>query len=126
MAAIRILIADDHTVVRQSLARLLDEEPDLEVIGEAINGRDAVEQVQELHPDVVLMDISMPLMNGVEATREITSSCPDVKVIGLSMHQRDSMSGTMLAAGAVGYVTKAAPVDELLATVRSAACETGA
>ena len=117
--SIRILIADDHAIVRDGVARILETEPGFDVIGLAINGLDAVEQVEELRPDVVLMDITMPRLNGVDATRQIVASHPEVKVIGLSMHERDSMLPRMLEAGAVAYVEKASPPEDLVGVIRS-------
>lgn len=119
-ARIRILIVDDHAVVRMALAQSLEMEPDFEVVGQAVDGQDAVEQLEGLAPDVVVMDISMPRMNGIQATRLIAASGSPAKIIGLSMHDNDSMARTMLSAGATAYVSKGAPLDELVSTVRVA------
>ena len=86
---IKIFLADDHTIVRQGLAKLLEAEPNLEVVGEAQDGREAVNKVQKLIPDIVIMDIAMPLLNGIEATRQIKKTLPQTKVIILSMHSHD-------------------------------------
>ena len=104
--AIRVLIADDHKIVFDSLTSLLNKEPDIEVVGIADNGRSAVKQVQELSPDVVIMDVSMPQLNGIEATRQITRHFPSTKVIALSMHAEKQFVMGILDAGASGYLTK--------------------
>ncbi len=115
----RILLVDDHTIVRQSLARLLGWEADIEIVGEAGDGRLAVELARDLRPDIVLMDINMPGMNGIEATRRIHAEQPQVLVIGLSMFEEDERAQPMLEAGAVGYVSKTESTEDLLATIRS-------
>ena len=117
---IRIVVADDHAILRMSLITALQTEPDFQVIGEAADGREAVDVVQKLRPDVAVMDVTMPRLNGIEATRMIAATCPDVKIVGLSMHERDTMAATMLAAGARTYVVKSAPLDELFEAVRLA------
>jgi PAS domain S-box-containing protein len=117
----RILLVDDHAVVRQALAQMLGSEPDLEVVGEAADGKAAVERTKELAPDVVLMDISMPGVNGIEATRQIRAECPNIQVIGLSMFGATEQTEAMRKAGAVGYVSKSAPAEELLAAIRACA-----
>ena len=89
------------------------------MIGEASDGQEAVEQAYRLHPDVLIMDVSMPRMNGIEATRRIAATCPDVKVIGLSMHTAEALTREMLSAGAVGYVSKGTPVRDLLDAIHS-------
>ena len=115
---VRILIADDHPWIRAGLMNVLQGEPGFDVVGVAINGRDAVEQAAELRPDVVVMDVTMPRLNGIDATREILARCPGAKVVGLSMHEGESMLPRMLDAGAVAYVEKSAPPDELVCTIR--------
>ena len=112
----RVLLVDDHAMLRQALSAALDGEADMEVIGEAANGRAAVEQADRLHPDIVLMDINMPVMNGVDATHAIHATHPEVCIIVLSMHE--GLRATMREAGAVGYVTKSAAPEELLAVMR--------
>ena len=121
---IRVLLADDHQVVRQALAQMLRAEPDLEVIGEAADGKAGVERTKELAPDVVLMDISMPGMNGIEATQQIHAECSGVQVIGLSMFGAPEQTAAMQQAGAAGYVSKSAPAEELLAAIRTCAGRT--
>lgn len=115
---IRILLADDHKIVFDSLKSLLDRQPDMEVVGGAENGRVAVEQVHELKPDVVIMDVTMPNLNGIEATRQITSQYPEIKVVALSMHADKQFVTGILSAGASGYLTKNCSFDELVKAVR--------
>ncbi len=114
MSKIRILLADDHAILRAGLVRLLGEEKDIEVVGEAENGREAVQKVQELHPDIVLMDIGMPVMNGMEATKQIKKRDADVKVLVLTMHDNEEYLFQVLQAGAVGYVLKKAADSDLV------------
>ena len=115
---IRVLIADDHTIVRSGVRLLLAAEPDIEVVGEALNGREAVTQAESLRPDVILMDITMPEMDGLEATRQIKSRYPDIHVLVLTMHRSDEYFFEMLQAGASGYVLKGAETSELINAVR--------
>ncbi len=114
----RVLLVDDHTVVRTALALLLADEADIEIVGEAANGRQAVELARHLHPEVVLMDLSMPEMNGIEATRVIHAESPTICIIGLSMFTHDEQAEAMREAGAMDYVTKTAAPEELLAVMR--------
>jgi two-component system response regulator NreC len=114
VSKIRILLADDHAILRAGLVRLLGEEKDIEVVGEAENGREAVQKVQELHPDIVLMDIGMPVMNGMEATKQIKKRDADVKVLVLTMHDNEEYLFQVLQAGAVGYVLKKAADSDLV------------
>jgi two-component system, NarL family, response regulator NreC len=116
----RILLTDDHTILRQGIRVLFENQPDLEVIGEATNGREAVEFVRELQPDVVLMDISMPEMNGLEATRLIKKEFPQIKVVILTMHETEEYLVQILQAGATGYVLKQAADRDLIEAVRIA------
>jgi PAS domain S-box-containing protein len=118
---IRVLLADDHVIVRQGLARLLQDEPGIELVGEADDGREALALTQMVHPDVVLMDVSMPTMDGVEATRRILAEQPDVKVIGLSMYKGEEMAEHMRQAGAMDYVSKGGDPAMLIRAVRRAA-----
>lgn len=121
MNKIRVLLAEDHTIVRKSLCCLLDGEPGIiEVIGEAEDGRDAVEKVRHLHPDVVLMDITMPDRNGVEATRQIKKLSREVKVVALTMHDAWEYILQALRAGASGYVVKQATPAELVSAIQAA------
>ena len=117
---LRVLVADDHPLVRLGVSEFLRREPDMEVVGCAINGEEAVAMSGRLHPDVVVMDVTMPRMGGVEATRRVRSCCPGVTVVGLSMHEGDAMLPVMLAAGAAAYVEKTEPLEDLAAVIRSA------
>lgn len=116
--SIRILLADDHQMLRDGLRSILASESDLEIVGEAGDGRTAVTMARDLVPDVVVMDIAMPDLNGVEATRQIKRENPEVKVIALSMYPDRRYVIGMLEAGASGYVLKAAAYDELRRAVR--------
>ena len=113
---IRILVVDDHKIVRDGLRRLLEIEPDMDVIGEAQNGAEAERMVAQLHPDVAIMDICMPEVNGIEATRRIASS--NTKVIGLSMHSGRWLRKQMAQVGAAAYLQKDCAYDELVRTIR--------
>lgn len=115
----RILIADDHGIVREGLKSLIEQQPDMEVIGEAKDGNTAVQLTKELSPDVVIMDVSMPNLNGVEATKYILQHKPDVKVIILSMHTDSHIVKESLKAGASGYVLKSYLFDELLNALKA-------
>jgi two-component system response regulator NreC len=118
---IRVLIADDHTVVRSGVRLLLEAEPGIEVVGEALDGQEAVDRVGTLQPDVVLMDIAMPRMDGLEATRQIKARWPHIHVLVLTMIRTDEYFFEMLKAGASGYVIKSAETGELIDAVRIAA-----
>ncbi len=114
-----VLLADDHAVVRDGLARLLQGLDDMEVVGEAANGYEAVDLVQKLEPQVVVMDVNMPRLNGIEATRRILAMCPDTKVIGLSMHEQIDYAQAMMDVGARAYLSKTEATEKLLATIRA-------
>lgn len=116
--SIRVLLADDHRIVLQGLRSLLEQEPDIKVVGEAQNGRRTVELVGELGPDVVIMDLTMPGMNGIEATRRIRTDHPEVKVLALSMHSDKGFVDSVLDAGASGYLLKDCAFDELAQAIR--------
>ena len=116
---IKIILADDHQIVRQGLRTLLAAEPDMEVVAEADNGRAVLKLAQELVPNVVIMDISMPDMNGIEATRQILADSPGVKVIALSMHSDSLFVLNMLKAGASGYLLKDCALEELVKAIRT-------
>ncbi len=113
MSAIRVLLVEDHTLVREGIRSLLDSFKDVEVVGEAANGRDALRKTRQLAPEVVLMDISMPELNGMEATARLAKSCPDSKVLMLSMHNDEEYVAQSLRAGARGYLVKEAATREL-------------
>jgi DNA-binding NarL/FixJ family response regulator len=117
---IRVLLADDHRLVRAGLARLLATATDLEVVGEAADGRQAVELSQTLEPDVILMDLSMPVLDGVEATRQILGVQPLVRIVALTSFADQPKVADMLAAGAVGYLLKDCEPSDLLSAIRSA------
>ena len=121
MKTIRLLLADDHEVLREGLRVLLEQEPDLEVVGEVGDGRSAVGLARELAPHVVVMDIGMPDLNGVEATRQILSEGKGTRVLCLSVHREGSVVGAMLEAGAHGYVLKTSAGRELVEAVRAVA-----
>ena len=114
---LRVLFADDHQVMRNGLIKLMDSQPDIHVVGQASNGREAVEPVRQLKPDVVVMDVSMPEMDGIEATRRIKAELPEVRVIGLSMHDDEQIARSMREVGAESYLTKTAPAAELLKAI---------
>lgn len=116
--SIKVILADDHKIMRDGLRSLLEKEPDIEVVAEAENGRTAVQQVQELSPDIVIMDVSMQDLNGIEATRQIIAKYPDVKVLALSMHSDKTYVAGILSAGASGYILKDSAFDELAEAIR--------
>src|SRR4051794_40480428 len=118
---IRILLADDHAVVRKGFKLILNQEPDMEVIAEAGDGRDAVKLALELRPDVIVLDIAMPEVNGVEATRRIAENCPECEVLILSMHKDPVYVRESLRAGAKGYLLKESIDEDLLRAVRAVA-----
>lgn len=116
MKKIKVLLADDHTILRKGLCSLLADDKDIEVVAEAENGREALDKVKKLKPDVVVMDIAMPGLNGLEATRQIKKYFPEIKVLILSMHANEEYIFQTLRAGASGYlIKKAAPMDLTLA-----------
>lgn len=121
MKKIRLLLADDHAILRAGLRALLERERDLEVVGEAEDGRSAVSLAAQLRPDVILMDVAMPLLNGIDATRLILREQPDARVLILSMYESEDQIREALAAGALGYLVKESGSDELLCAVRRAA-----
>lgn len=119
--SIRILIADDHSVVRQGLKMFLGLDPELEVVGEAADGDEAVRKAKELQPDVVLMDLLMPKMDGITATATIRRSQPDTEVIALTSVLEDASVVAAVRAGAIGYLLKDTQADELCASIHAAA-----
>jgi two-component system response regulator NreC len=122
---IRILLADDHTVVRQGFRFILSAQPDMEVVAEAANGRDAVGECSRLKPDVAVMDVSMPELNGIEATRRLQEVSPHTRVLALSMHKDAVYVREILRAGASGYLLKESIDSDLLAAVRAVASGQG-
>jgi DNA-binding NarL/FixJ family response regulator len=118
---IRILIVDDHSVVRQGLRMFLGLDPAFEIVGEAANGQEAVELVEEQQPDVVLMDLLMPVMNGIEATKIIRNEHPHTEVIALTSVLEDASVVNAVRAGAIGYLLKDTQADELIIAIKAAA-----
>ena len=118
---LRVLLADDHIVVRQGLKRLIEEQPDIVVVGEAGDGAETIQQVQHLKPDVVVMDISMPGMNGLVATKKLKELRPDIVVVTLTRHADDAYLQELLRAGASGYVLKQSAPNELIQAIRATA-----
>jgi CheY-like chemotaxis protein len=113
----RVLLVDDHTLIRQGLIKLLNNQPNIEIVGEAANGQEAIEQARRIKPDLILMDISMPVMDGIEATRKIKAEFPYVRVIGLSMYMDEQSVHSMRYAGAENYIVKTATRKELLQAI---------
>jgi two-component system response regulator NreC len=114
---IRVMVVDDHPVLRQGLRMVLTDQPDFEIIGEASNGKEAVQMARNTIPDVILMDISLPDISGLEATKIIHSEFPGIRIIGLSIHARDDYAEPMIAAGACSYQSKS-DTDLLFAAIR--------
>ncbi|SDP41251.1 response regulator [Desulforhopalus singaporensis] len=115
---IKILVVDDHKITRDGLCALIEKQPDLKIVGEADNGRDAVKLTRKLEPDVVVMDISMPNLNGIDATRQIVALYPDIKVITLSMYSDKRYVQGMLRAGVSGYLLKNCAFNELVKAIK--------
>lgn len=116
---LRVMLADDHAVVRNGLRAIINSEPDMECVGDAEDGNEVVEKAQELEPDVILMDIAMPGLGGLEATRKVKAALPAVKVLILTMHESEECLYHALNVGADGYLTKAAQESEILLAIRS-------
>src|SRR6516165_12201951 len=119
MSNLRLLLADDHEIVRKGLRSVLEAQKDCEIVGEAADGRQAVALVKELKPDIVILDISMPLLNGLEATRQILKLRPQTRVLILTMHESDSLIREILDVGARGYFLKTDVANDLVAAVES-------
>lgn len=119
MARIRVLIVEDHVIVREGLRALLEVQSDIEVVGEAINGEEAVSKAEEVGPDVILMDITMPGMNGLEATHRIRQGNQEVRILALTMHESDEYFFKILEAGASGYFVKGGSSGELISAIKS-------
>jgi DNA-binding NarL/FixJ family response regulator len=118
---IKILLADDHALVRQGFRMILEAQPDMEIVGQAGNGREAVDLAAKLHPDIVIMDVAMPDLNGIEATRRIVESAPRTRILALSMHKDSVYVREVLRAGARGYLLKDSGDADLVAAVRAVA-----
>jgi len=116
--SLRVVIADDHMMVREGIRNLLESQPDIEVVGEATNGDEALRQTLALAPDIILMDITMPGMNGLEATRLIRQQSPDTRILVLTMHEGDEYFFKMLDLGTAGYFVKGGSSAELIAAIR--------
>jgi DNA-binding NarL/FixJ family response regulator len=117
--SVKVLLVDDHAILREGLRSLIEKQPDIEVVADVDDGRRAIELVRELSPDVVIMDVTMPRLGGIEATRQITGEFPAVKVIALSIHSRRPFVADMLQAGAAGYILKECLFDELVQAIRA-------
>jgi len=121
MQKLRIILADDHDMVREGLKLIVNAQPDMEIVGEANNGRVAIRLAQELQPDVIVMDVSMPEVNGLEATLKVKQMCPAVKVLALTRHTDESYLRQLLQAGASGFAVKQRAADELVRAIHDVA-----
>jgi len=116
----KVLLADDHAIVRDGLKQLLSQQTDMEVVGEAADGKEAVEKAKSLRPDVTLLDIAMPRLSGLDAVRLIKEAVPETQIVVLSMHKKEAYVHQVFAAGALGYVLKASPSSDVLDAIRAA------
>jgi DNA-binding NarL/FixJ family response regulator len=121
MKKLRVLLADDHKIVREGLRLLIDSQPDLQVVGEAANGKEVLQQSRVLKPDVVVMDLSMPELNGLQATERLKAEQPELKVVALSAHEDEIYLSQLCKAGAAGYVLKRSAGDELIRAINTVA-----
>lgn len=121
MNSLRIFLADDHTVMREGLKSLVNAQADMEVIGEADNGRTALQKARELQPDIVIMDVSMPELNGIKVTEQLKRTCQKIKVLVLTAHDESGYLRQLLQVGASGYVLKKAAAEELINAIRAVA-----
>ena len=119
MAKIKVLVADDHAIVREGLKQLINSQQDIEIVGEAGDGMEALEKIRALRPNVVLLDIAMPRLNGLEAISLIKEALPSVQIVVLSMHTKENYVHQALASGALGYVLKASPGPEVLGAIKA-------
>jgi two-component system, NarL family, response regulator LiaR len=117
----KVLIVDDHGVFRNGLKAVINYQADMEVVGEAENGQEAIARARELHPDVILMDVKMPIMDGAEATSRILAEMPDMKILALSIYADDEFMAGMMRAGALGYILKGCDSEELTDDIRKTA-----
>lgn len=117
--SIKILLADDHKIIREGLVSLLEQSPGMQVVGQAANGREAMQIARRCRPDIIVMDVSMPELNGMEATSQLIAELPDTKIIALSMHSDKRFVAGMLKAGASGYLLKNAAFDELVDAINT-------
>jgi DNA-binding NarL/FixJ family response regulator len=115
---IRVLLADDHAILRKGVRLLIDSQADMDVVGDAKTGREAIEQARKLNPDVIIMDVSMPELNGIEATRQVCAELTHIKVLALSMHKDSVYVREILRAGARGYLLKESEDDDLVKAIR--------
>ena len=121
MSKLRIVLADDHAIIREGLKSMVNAQPDMEIVGEAENGRAAWQKVKELQPDLVVMDVSMPELSGAQAAERLKQDCPKVKVLALTIHEDKGYVRQLLKAGASGYVLKRAAPVELIHAIRMVA-----
>lgn len=121
MTRLRILVADDHAILREGLAMLIAAQPDMEVVAQASNGREAVRLAESMHPDVVVLDVSMPELGGAEAAERIRACCPSVRILALTRHADQGYMRRMLRAGVAGYVVKKSAADALIGAIRTVA-----
>ena len=118
---IKVLIVDDHKMFREGLKAVINHQTDMEIVGEAENGEQAVALTRELLPDIILMDVKMPVLDGAEATRQILAEIPGMKILALSIYSNDEFMTGMMSAGALGYILKGCDSDELLSAIRRVA-----
>lgn len=121
--SVRILIVDDHQAMRETLKTLLAEDPGIEIAGEAANGKEAIEMAKEIKPDMIIMDIAMPVMNGIDATKILHIEMPKIKIIGLTMYSNRHFINSMMDAGAVTVISKDMLYQEILLAIQSASCQ---
>lgn len=121
MTKLRVLLADDHPIIREGLRAVINSQLDMEVVGEAKNGSDAVEKATQLLPDVVVMDVSMPILGGAKATEQLKKSHPEIKILALTIHQEEDYLRQLLEAGASGYLLKIAATEDLAHALRTVA-----